>query len=129
MWTHQFELSSFHWGFLHLLIFWFYPSYLTLTHGLLLIDLMSRMHAVFLRPASLPMLTQCEVVRFTMWGFISSAWTALTLVVRFHYWAEVKDPSGVSLPSSDSLSVCTHRPCAVNQHAAANEHAATFAAA
>lgn len=57
---------------------------------------------------------------FATWGFIRSAWTALTLVTRFHDWTKVRaipaasPPSCVSpdLPSgSRARSVCCDSAC------------------
>ena len=107
--------------------------YLALTHHLLLIDLMSAQHSLFVSPTSSPqpflLFLPCLIVKgpaFTMWGFIRSAWTALTLVMRFHYWTKVRDPSSERLSSLlhrithlDSLSVPTPGPYAVTQHAGA----------
>lgn len=36
---------------------------------------------------------------FATWGFIRSAWTALTLVTRFHDWTEVRAIPAASPPS------------------------------
>lgn len=116
----------------------YFPNiYLALTHLLLLIDLMSLLRSlalwVQLGLLRLPMFP-CLSVKgpaFTMWGFIRSVWTALTWVMRFHYWTKVRDPSSVCISPlsylrSASLHVPMPGPYAVTQHACA---AAVFATA
>ena len=99
--------------------------YLDRTHFLPLIDLMSLLHSLLVSPTSshylfLPRLG-VRWPAFTMWGFIRSAWTALTLVMRYHYWTKVRDPSMhlSSLPCliralppyQSSWSVCCNSTC------------------
>lgn len=57
---------------------------------------------------------------FTVWGFIRSAWTALTLVMRLHYWSRVRDPSSERLSSILSWA---RTPCLFLSPHAETQHA------
>lgn len=113
------------------LLSYFPCIYWVLTHLLLLKIWCLSCNSRFVSPtssprSSLPLSSQRGGPAFTMWGFIRSAWTALTLVMRFHYWTKVRDPSSVRLSSllhliyarPPSLSPAPD-PYAVTQHGSA----------
>lgn len=121
-----FSYCSFHpplfapWCPLALRVLPYFPHiYLALTHLLLLIDLMSLLHSLFVSPNSSPhfflppSLPPSPQHEETSLHYVSlhyrSAWTALTLVMQFHYCTKVRDPRSERL--SSILSALSLPPC------------------